>query len=259
MTIGGDVEAWRSIGLTVSSDGRRPAPRHVVANRLTGPRARGDRLVAQRAAAEHSVLSPGIRDPRRKERRAGRRDLSIDGLRTEWVEAAGPTYAAHPLGCVEPRSRGGAHARSRADERDRSPKPPVTSCGVSARSARCGRASIGSVSGAAGGLIVELVERPDIEPGPAAFWGIVLIVDDLDAACDLIGPDRISPPKDAVQPGRRIATVRSDAGLEHPRRPDDVLTDRSLGGCHEVPDPTATGWATPRRSAWAACWSRNHW
>ena len=25
-----------------------------------------------------------------------------------------------------------------------------------------------------GGLIVELVERPDIEPGPAAFWGIVL-------------------------------------------------------------------------------------
>ena len=54
------------------------------------------------------------------------------------------------------------------------------------------------------------------EPGPAAFWGIVLIVDDLDAACDLIGPDRISPPKDAVQPGRRIATVRADVGLEIP-------------------------------------------
>ena len=45
---------------------------------------------------------------------------------------------------------------------------------------------------------------------------LLLIVDDLDAACDLIGPDRISPPKDAVQPGRRIATVRSDAGLEIP-------------------------------------------
>jgi len=66
------------------------------------------------------------------------------------------------------------------------------------------------------GLIVELVQRPDIEPGPAAFWGIVLIVDDLDAAYDLIGPDRVSAPKDAVQPGRRIATLRADAGLDIP-------------------------------------------
>jgi len=45
---------------------------------------------------------------------------------------------------------------------------------------------------------------------------VVLIVDDLDAACDLIGRDRISAPKDAVQPGRRIATVRADVGLGLP-------------------------------------------
>jgi hypothetical protein len=44
----------------------------------------------------------------------------------------------------------------------------------------------------------------------------VLIVADLDAACDLIGPDRISPPKNAVQPGRRIATIRADVGLGLP-------------------------------------------
>jgi hypothetical protein len=67
-----------------------------------------------------------------------------------------------------------------------------------------------------GGLIVELVERPDVPAGPATFWGLVLIVDDLDAACELIGPDRVSPPRDAVQPGRRIATIRADVGLGLP-------------------------------------------
>ena len=72
------------------------------------------------------------------------------------------------------------------------------------------------MNGASGALIVELVERPDIPAGPAVFWGIVLIVDDLDAAFERIGPDRISPPKDAVQPGRRIATVRADGGLGLP-------------------------------------------
>ena len=67
-----------------------------------------------------------------------------------------------------------------------------------------------------GGLIVELVERPDLPAGPATFWGLVLIVDDLDAAHELLGADRISAPKDAVQPGRRIATVRSEVGLGLP-------------------------------------------
>ena len=67
-----------------------------------------------------------------------------------------------------------------------------------------------------GGLIVELVERPDLPAGPASFWGLVVIVDDIDAACELIGAERISPPKDAVQPGRRIATIRADVGLGLP-------------------------------------------
>jgi hypothetical protein len=67
-----------------------------------------------------------------------------------------------------------------------------------------------------GGLIVELVERPEIPDGPAVFWGLVVNVDDLDVACAVIGPDLVSAPKDAVQPGRRIATVRTEAGLGLP-------------------------------------------
>jgi len=42
---------------------------------------------------------------------------------------------------------------------------------------------------------------------------LVINVDDLDAACALLGPERVSEPKDAVQPGRRIATIRSQVGL----------------------------------------------
>lgn len=66
------------------------------------------------------------------------------------------------------------------------------------------------------GLIVEVVSRPDIPDGPATFWGLVLNVDDLDAACERIGADRVSPPKDAVQPGRRIATLSAELDLGLP-------------------------------------------
>jgi len=48
-----------------------------------------------------------------------------------------------------------------------------------------------------------------------AFWGLTLVVDDLDAAAARLG-DRLGPAKDAVQPGRRIATVRREAGLGVP-------------------------------------------
>ena len=60
------------------------------------------------------------------------------------------------------------------------------------------------------------MERAEIDDGPATFWGLVINVDDLDAACDRIGEGRISAPKAAVQPGRRIATVSADVGLGLP-------------------------------------------
>ena len=60
------------------------------------------------------------------------------------------------------------------------------------------------------GCIVELAETNRVSG--AVLWGLVVNVADLDAACAAAG-DLIGPPKDAVQPGRRIATVRRDAGL----------------------------------------------
>jgi hypothetical protein len=66
-----------------------------------------------------------------------------------------------------------------------------------------------------GEVILEAVEHPRIEPGPARFWGITFTVADLDACATLLG-DSLGSIRDAVQPGRRIATVRSSAGLGLP-------------------------------------------
>jgi hypothetical protein len=51
--------------------------------------------------------------------------------------------------------------------------------------------------------------------GDVRFWGLTIVVDDLDAAAERLG-ERLGRIKDAVQPGRRIATVRPEAGLGLP-------------------------------------------
>jgi hypothetical protein len=63
-----------------------------------------------------------------------------------------------------------------------------------------------------GPAILELVGIPDGDPGPARFWGLVVIVEDLDALAARLG-DRLGSIRDAVQPGRRIAPLRRSAGL----------------------------------------------
>ena len=54
-------------------------------------------------------------------------------------------------------------------------------------------------------LVLEVVETPGREP---VLWGFTVVVEDLDALGAPVGK-----PRDAVQPGRRIATVPKDAGL----------------------------------------------
>ena len=67
-----------------------------------------------------------------------------------------------------------------------------------------------------GGLIIEVVESAQVTVPHASFWGFVLIVDDLHEVCAALGPELISLPKPAVQPGRLIATFRPGAGLGPP-------------------------------------------
>lgn len=60
----------------------------------------------------------------------------------------------------------------------------------------------------AGEVIVELIGPQDPSgDGPTGFFGLAHTVDDLDASATLLGPV-LGAPKDAVQPGRRIATLR---------------------------------------------------
>ena len=62
-----------------------------------------------------------------------------------------------------------------------------------------------------GDVLLEVIDGTGLaDDEPARFWGITLVVSDIDAAAALLG-ERLGQVKDAVQPGRRIATVRPDA------------------------------------------------
>jgi hypothetical protein len=50
---------------------------------------------------------------------------------------------------------------------------------------------------------------------PAFFWGLAFVAPDLEATVASLG-DRVSEIRDAVQPGRRIASLRRSAGLALP-------------------------------------------
>ena len=65
----------------------------------------------------------------------------------------------------------------------------------------------------AGEVVLELVQGADGRP--AAFWGLVVIVSDLDRLAADLG-ERLGPVHDAVQPGRRIASLR-EGGDVSPR------------------------------------------
>ena len=64
--------------------------------------------------------------------------------------------------------------------------------------------------------VLELI-GPDEPTGdePARFYGLAFTVADLDATAAFLG-DRLGGVKDAVQPGRRIATLRREAGAGVP-------------------------------------------
>ena len=59
-----------------------------------------------------------------------------------------------------------------------------------------------------GSVIIEVVGSPGTaSDGPSTLWGITYNVADIDATALFFG-DRASPVKQAVQPGRRITTLR---------------------------------------------------
>jgi hypothetical protein len=67
-----------------------------------------------------------------------------------------------------------------------------------------------------GEVIVEVVQTDRVTDEHAHFGGLVINVNDIDALCERLGLDVISEPRVAVQPGRRIASIRRTVGLGVP-------------------------------------------
>jgi hypothetical protein len=78
------------------------------------------------------------------------------------------------------------------------------------RDAKLGGRPIRQIFVRFGDVIIEVVGSPDAaSEGPSTLWGITYEVANIDATAAYFG-DRTAPVKDAVQPGRRITTLRHD-------------------------------------------------
>lgn len=130
----------------------------------------------------------------------------VDGLATTTTTAPPPSPTEHPNGVV-----GFDHLVLRSPDLDRTTEA-LGALGIELRRTR----DVGDGDRAfqqrffrIGEVILELVgpKRPTGDD-PCTIWGYALVSPDLDASAAHLG-ERCSSPKDAVQPGRRIATVRT--------------------------------------------------
>ena len=151
------------------------------------------------------------------------RDLSstaLDGLPTSVSDRPPPAEAtAHPNGVL-----GIDHIVAMSPDLERSIRA-LQSAGLDLRRVREEPTPAGAPRQAffrLGREILELIQEPDevLERSggadhPARFWGLALLVEDLERTAERLGPHagEIRP---AVQPGRRIATLRRSAGLAVP-------------------------------------------
>jgi catechol 2,3-dioxygenase-like lactoylglutathione lyase family enzyme len=130
-------------------------------------------------------------------------------------EASGDAAGPHPNGVVRV-----DHVVMLTPDLDRT-VVELESQGFGLRRRREGQTPGGSTHQAffrAGEPILEVVLAPagssvarDAD-GPARLWGLAFAVDDLEHTAEALG-DLLGAPREAVQPGRRIATLRAEAGL----------------------------------------------
>jgi hypothetical protein len=61
-----------------------------------------------------------------------------------------------------------------------------------------------------------VVESAQVTASTASLWGVVFTVAELHEVADRLGPEVLSAPRAAVQPGRFIASFRGSVGLGVP-------------------------------------------
>lgn len=134
---------------------------------------------------------------------------SIDGIATSHV-SGGFVGEAGRVGCL-----GVDHVVIRTDNLDRTCVAITHSTGADVRRVRDAGGGVTQAFHKLGPVVVEVVAGGDRVQAPH-LWGFVVNVSDLDAVAAWAGPDVVGAPKPATQPGRRIATARSGAGLGVP-------------------------------------------
>lgn len=132
---------------------------------------------------------------------------SVDGIATTATDQDPPVAGVHPNGVVS-----FDHVVLRSPDLDRT-TGAFGALGLDLRRTRdvdLGEQSFQQRFFRMGEVILELVGPAEpTGDGPCRIWGYALVTDDIDASAAWLG-DRCSAPKRAVQPGRRIATVRTD-------------------------------------------------
>ncbi len=183
-------EAWRDAGFTVDPDGTSRVGQ--VRLRFVG-RDAGKRIL--------SWSLRGVADEARGPLDAG----SVDGLATTGSTAPIAAAAAHPNGVTSI-----DHIVLATPDQQRT-VAAIEALGLPAKRTRetdTYGAPFLQTFFRAGEVIVELIgpEAPSGD-GPAGFFGLAFNVEDLEATCSFLGAG-VGASKDAVQPGRRIATMR---------------------------------------------------
>jgi hypothetical protein len=94
-----------------------------------------------------------------------------------------------------------------------------------------------------GAVILEVVQQRSDAPGfdpakPARLWGLAFNCSDLDALAARLG-DLVKGPREAVQPGRRIATLARAAGLAVPVAFMSPAPERGTGPVGDAGGPVS--------------------
>ncbi|KUI27647.1 glyoxalase [Mycobacterium sp. IS-1496] len=141
-------------------------------------------------------------------------DAPVDGIPTTRSDATAAEPATHPNGvtAIDHVVLMSPYLRRTAES--------LAALGVAPRrerDAELGGRPIRQVFFRLGEVILEVVGSPDTAgDGPSTLWGITYVVADIDATASFFGA-RTAPVKPAVQPGRRITTLRHrDLGMSVP-------------------------------------------
>lgn len=186
LTVGSHPDAWRALGFAL----------HDGAIALGGTRIRP-------TGAGGGIASWTL---------AGVQDVALDGLATRVVEEPPPLPDSpeHPNGATRI-----DHVVVQTPSLDRT-VAALDDAGLALRRTREAGGGVRQGFVWVGDTILELVEPPDGDPSaPASFWGLVVVVEDLDRAAGVAG-EALGQVRDAVQAGRRIATVRKDSDVGVP-------------------------------------------